>query len=162
MFLQNLIYEKKNTRVMVNGNIYCIAHDRVIRDEAGNPVDVPEIDAKKLLVNKGTWSLMGTAKPVKPTEKPTVKLITATGAVIDPKKVEVPQETPKTAPLATVKATEAIVDPIIPKKGDEWADPDVKFSMDWLQACAKAYGVKYKGKDKAVLVEKIKTEMYDE
>jgi len=158
MQLQNRIPHKKNSQVMVNGNIYKIANDLVIRDDAGNPVDVPKADAERLLANRDAWQVMGVPKAPREVLKGTMKLITSTGAIIEPPK---PVDVEKPAVVTATVETKPQEDPPIPAKGEDWADPDAMYSMKWLLACAKAYKIKYNGKDKAVLVEKIKAAMYE-
>lgn len=178
MLIQSLLQHKKNTGVFVNGHTYHVASDLVIRHPNGVPVDVPAADAQKLLANATAWAPWNpNAKPApKPVaEKPRISLISNTGEVIPPPpvaaepKAPAPQvETAPAAPVAVVEPPPApasvvvpeVQDPPIPGKGEEWADPEVKFSLDWLQACAKAYKIKSKSKDKSVLVEKIKAAMY--
>jgi len=172
MELQNLLFHKKNTAVSVNGHIYKIAHDLVIRDEEGKAVDVPQADGELLLANKTAWRLANAPKPDRSAHKGTIKLITATGEVIPPPS----RLDDVTKPAIEVSATIAAVDqfeakkrgevddgkdPVIPKGNAEWADPKASYSLNWLRACAKAYKVKYVGKDKASLVAKIKEAMYE-
>jgi hypothetical protein len=162
MQLQNLLQHKKDSQILVNGHIYKIAHDLVIRDDAGNAVDVPKEDAERLLANRDAWRPVGVPKTPREVQKGTMKLITATGDLIEaPKPVEVEKPAvvaPVTAPIVETKPQE---DPPIPGKGEDWADPDAMYSMKWLLACAKAYKIKKPGKDKAVLVEQIKAAMYE-
>jgi hypothetical protein len=123
-------------------------------------------------------------------EKPRMALIASTGDVIPLPPVVPAQEAPVaqeippppadstrpdlavSAVLAAQDAFEAkklgelpdegtVADPPIPGPDDEWADPEATFSLSWLQACAKAYKIKYKGKDKTALIEKIKAAMYE-
>lgn len=174
MQLQSLLTHKKNTSVSVNGNIYKIAMDLVVRDEQGNPVDVPQTDAEKLLNNSKAWKVVGndTGKTNRVEAKAKLKVVMADGSVVAPKtqpeivsQLATPIPEAKAAPIATEApkpATGSIQDPPIPKKGEEWADPSVNYSLEWLQACASAYQVtKSKTKDKAALVKKIKAAMYD-
>ena len=159
MRLQNLLSHKKNTAVLVNGTIYKIAHDHIIRDEQGNVLDVCEKDAKKLLANKLVWrELKEEAKEVKKDE---IKVTPKVEKIIPEIKPVVVVE----KPIPEVKKPEVAPkvvngDPPIPKGKEEWADPSDKFSMEWLQKCAKAYGIVYTGKNKLMLVQKIKKAMY--
>lgn len=179
MQLQNLLSHKKNTSICVNGHIYKIAQDLVIRDDAGNVVDVPQLDAEALLGNKSAWRPVGAPKPDRSALKGTMRLVTASGQLIAPREAPVSPEdrtADATKPAMEVSATIAAVDqfeaqkrgetpepkePPTPKGDEEWADPKESYSLTWLRACAKAYKVKYPGKDKALLVEKIKAAMYE-
>ena len=175
MHLQNQLPHKKNTAVCVNGHIYKIAHDRVIRDDAGNPVDVPPDDAKELLANAEAWSVMGAtpAKPGHAEAKAGLKVLMPDGSAVTPP-VRADDATRPAQEVSAVMAAQdafeakkqadapAPKDPPIPKAGEDWADPLPEYSMAWLQACAKAYKVKIpKSKDKAALIEKIKAAMYE-
>jgi hypothetical protein len=176
MQLQNLLVHKKNTTLCVNGHIYRIADDLVIRDEKGNAVDVPQVDADRLLANKTAWRPVGAPKPDRSAYKGTMKLVTATGQIIPPPPPPETRVADATKPAMEVSATIAAVDqfeaqkrgevaepkdPPTPKGDEEWDDPKESYSLTWLRACAKAYKVKYHGKDKALLVEKIKAAMYE-
>jgi len=177
MKLQNLLSHKKNTAVLVNGTIYKIAHDHIIRDEQGNVLDVCEKDAKKLLANKLVWRELEDAetKEVKKDKIGMQKIVSRetkqvtndekTKPEIEVSQVMAAQEgeleskptvnEPITTPVKTQNG-----DPPIPKGEEEWADPSDKYSMNWLQKCAKAYGIVYTGKNKLMLVQKIKKAMY--
>ena len=154
MFLKALLLHKKNTGVLVNGHTYHVASDLVIRYPNGQAVDVPEADAQKLLKNTAAWAVYDptAVQPVavlKSKERPRISLISESGEVIPP------------LPTVSEASTVTVADPPIPATlAEEWADPDVSYSLEWLQACAQAYNIKYRGKDKAALVEKIKTAMY--
>lgn len=175
MQLQNLLPHKKNTTVCVNGHVYAIAQDLIIRDPAGNAVDVPQEDAAKLLANAEAWRAVGATPAVKATReeaKAGLKLVLADGTQVAPEGRAEDATKPAMEVSAVVAAQDAFEakkkgelpepkDPPIPKAGEEWADPLPSYSLEWLQACAKAYKVKYKGKDKAALVEKIKDAMYE-
>lgn len=181
MQLQNLLTHKKNTAICVNGHIYKIAQDLVIRDDAGNAVDVPQSDAEALLGNKSAWRPVGAAKPDRASMKGTMRLVTASGQLIEPPVTPVgPMDrvADATKPAMEVSATIAVVDqfeakkrgevsehkyqdPPIPKGAEEWADPQEYYSLRWLRSCAKAYKVRYGGKDKSILVEKIKAAMFE-
>ena len=173
MKLQNLLQHKKGTSVCVNGHVYKIGLDLVIRDEAGNALDVPQIDADKLLGNPEAWRPLNvaTAKPARAEAKAGLKVVLADGTQVVPARSE-----DVTKPAQEVSAVMAAQDafevkkmaeeptpkdPPMPKKGEDWADPEVGYSLAWLQACATAYKIKTKGKDKAALVEKIKSAMYE-
>ena len=172
MFLTSLLQHKKHTSVLVNGHTYPVGEDLVVRDlTSGQPIDVPEIDATKLLSNYTAWAKWpsATTKPVAKVEKPRIQLVTSTGEVLPPPlnpKPETPQKVvvPPVEVAKTVAKVEEKVepkDPPIPAKGDEWADPKEEYSLDWLHACAKAYKVKTKPcKDKAALVAKLLKAMY--
>jgi hypothetical protein len=179
MQLRNLLKHKTNTSVCVNGHVYKIAQDLVIRDEKGEPVDVPQADAAKLLLNTDAWRQVGAveAKANRAAAKAGLQVVLADGSVVPPApKVETPPtlaseavvsaqtvpEAPKSEALAETKPQ---ADPPIPEKGGDWADPSEDYSLEWLQACAKAYKCnipKNKHKDKATLVEKITAAMYEE
>lgn len=168
-FIQSLLQHKKNTGVCVNGHVYYVASDLVIRYPNGQPVNVVEADAQKLLTNVTAWALWNPeAKPAPKAvaERPRISLISSTGETIPPLPAlsEGAQSAPVAEPLIDEKILEPLTpemkDPAIPGPGEEWDDPDTAYSLDWLQACAKAYKIKYKGKDKSVLVEKIKAAMY--
>jgi len=166
MQLQNLLQHKKGTSISVNGHVYKIGLDLVIRDDAGNALDVPTIDAEKLLKNPDAWRPLQAAKavPARATVKAGLKVILEDGTQVAP-----------TAPVACPVPTASVTvtapaeskpqeDPPIPAAGEDWSDPDEMYSLSWLQACAKAYKCnipRNKNKDKAALVEKIKTAMYE-
>jgi hypothetical protein len=147
MDLRNLLPHKANTKVLVNGTVYDIDKDGIAKD-------VKDEDAKKML-QSAHWDL---AKGVKPkAAKSTEATKPLTPAPKDKK------ERGDGIQLLDSSGDVVNVDPPIPEKeGDEWADPDERYSWDWLKACAEAYGVKYKGKSKSKMVEKIQAEMYDE
>ena len=158
MLIKNLLEHKKNTTVLVNGHTYAIAQDRVIRDPEGNPQNVPEEDAVKLLANQEAWAIYDPSQVAKvaprAADRPRIQLVTATGDVLPP-----PPLAPQAAPVAASEPA-PVQDPPIPAEGEEWADPQETHSLDWLQACAKAYKIKVKSKDKAALVTKIRAAMY--
>ena len=162
MQLQNLLQHKKGTSISVNGHVYKIGLDLVIRDDAGNAVDVPQIDADKLLCNPDAWRPLhvATAKHSRQEAKLGLKVVMSDGSQVAPAAVAI---TPALPPQVAVAPEKDIpTDPPIPKAGEDWADPSDAYSLEWLQACAKAYKVKVpKGKDKAALVEKIKDAMYE-
>jgi hypothetical protein len=139
MDLETMVATKANTKVMVNGNLYEIDGDCIIKG-------VSEEDAAKLLQNPN-WKPRGEAKKTGKTDrakaKGSVKLVDSEG-----KKVEGQKQT--------------VEDPPIPEEGEEWADPSPDFSLEWLRACAEAYEVAYKGKDKKKLAEKIRAAMYED
>ena len=178
MFLTSLLQHKKHTSVLVNGHTYPVGEDLVVRDlTSGQPIDVPEIDATKLLKNYTAWAKWPTnvsgAKPVAKIEKPRIQLVTSTGEVLPNPSPSIP-ETPKSVELPNKAASPVEVakpvseakkvepkDPPIPAKGEDWADPREEYSLEWLTACAKAYKLKGKlGKDKASLVAKLLKAMY--
>lgn len=180
MLLQNLLQHMKGKGVLVNGHVYKISSDLVVRDDAGKPLDIPEADAQKLLGNPKAWAVYNpNAAPkivARAVEVPRIQLVTSTGDVIPPPPKSTDQTKPDLGAGAVMAAQDAFEakkqgdlpppppvekkDPPIPKDGEEWADPSPEHSMEWLQACAKAYRIRYKGKDKSVLVEKIKAAMY--
>jgi hypothetical protein len=52
-------------------------------------------------------------------------------------------------------------DPPIPADGEDWADPDPGYSIEWLKACADAYEVSYgKTIKPKTLADRIKKAMY--
>lgn len=167
MLLRNRFEHMKGKGVLVNGHLYKIGQDGVPCDDAGKHLDVPEADAKKLLGNRDAWSLYDPSKAsqvaaVAAPEKPRLQLVTNAGEVIPPPPppfVPGPELAP-TPPTTPVMAP-AVVDPPIPTGKQEWADPKPEYSLEWLQACAKAYKVKVKGKDKVALVKTIKAAMYE-
>ena len=183
MELQNLLFHKKNTAVSVNGHIYKIAQDLIIRDDAGNAVDVPQTDADVLLANKTAWKVANAPKATRDAHKGTIKLITDTGKVIERETTSIPVTKPpehvakvgmaghaippdpkavKAAVEPPIPVTKPQEDPPIPSApNEEWADPSEQFSIEWLRLCAKAYKVKYRKDDKATLVTKIKAAMYE-
>ena len=160
MQLQNLLQHKKGTSVSVNGHVYKIGLDLVVRDASGNAQDVPQIDADKLLSNPEAWKPLNapTVKHERSGVKAGLKVVMSDGSVLAP--VSLTEE--PTKPVA-VSVSEIVTpkDPPIPKNGEEWADPSLDCSLAWLQACASAYKIKFKGKDKPTLVEKIKAAMYE-
>ena len=182
MLLRNRLDHMKGKAVLVNGHIYHIGPDAVICDEAGKHLDVPEADAQKLVSNPEAWIAHDPTQAPAPraaapsAERPRIQLVTNTGEVIPPP----PKPTDQTKPDMGVGAVMAaqdtfevkkqgeippppsakFQDPPIPAEGEDWADPSEDCSMGWLQACAKAYKIRYKGKDKAALVQKIKVAMY--
>ena len=167
MLLQNRLQHMKGKAVLVNGSLYHIGQDLVICDDQGKHQDVPDADSKKLLANRESWlpfdpNKASKALPVA-SERPRIQLVTTAGDVIPPPPVISPVPQPVAATEVTPKPVvvpETIQDPPIPKKGEDWADPKLGYSMAWLHACAKAYKIPYKGKTKAALIEKIKTAMY--
>jgi len=173
MKLQNLLQHKKGTSICVNGHVYKIGLDLVIRDDAGNALDVPQIDADKLLANPEAWRPLNsvTAKPARAEAKAGLKVVLADGTRVVPVRAEDATKPAQevSAVMAAQDAFEAKKmadeptpkDPPMPKKGEDWADPEVAYSLAWLQACAMAYKIKTRGKDKATLVEKIKSAMYE-
>jgi hypothetical protein len=184
MLLQSLLQHRKNTGVLVNGHQYWIGADLVVRsDKAGAPVDVPAADAQKLMTNPKAWAPFDPTKqsekpaPRAGAERPRISLISNNGDVIPPPppSSSTPDATKPAMEVSAVMAAQdafeakkagelpaptEVADPPIPTGDGEWADPDIRFSFNWLQLCAKAYKIKYKGKDKSVLVEKIKAAMY--
>ena len=165
MFLQSLLQHKKKTAVLVNGHTYWVGEDLVVRDQtSGEPNDVPEIDATKLLSNYMAWckwQANGSAtKPAAKIEKHRIQLVTATGEVLPPPSIPVVPPLATKSEASPVVVPSPIVDPPIPAKGEDWADPKEEFSLEWLRACAKAYQVKDKTKDKKVLVQKLMKAMY--
>jgi hypothetical protein len=165
MQLQNLLQHKKGTSISVNGHVYHIALDLIIRDAAGNAVDVPTIDADKLLKNPDAWRPLQATKavPARATVKAGLKVILNDGTQVAPASElpALPVARPVEAPAVETKPQ---ADPPIPKAGEDWADPQELYSLGWLQACAKAYKCnvpRNKSKDKAALVEKIKAAMYE-
>lgn len=174
MKLQNLLQHKKGTSICVNGHVYKIGLDLIIRDDAGNALDVPQIDADKLLSNPEAWRPLdvATAKPARAEAKAGLKVVLGDGTQVAPvradnvaKPVQEVLTAPKSVSEVKVKAEEPTPkDPPMPNKGEDWADPEVGYSLAWLQACAKAYKCnipRNKNKDKAALVEKIKAAMYE-
>jgi hypothetical protein len=179
MQLKNLLSYKKNTGVCVNGHVYQIAQDLVIRDEKGEAVDVPQADATKLLLNTDAWRQVGAAevKKDRAAAKAGLQVVLADGSVVPPApKAETHPTLAGEAPVSAQTVAEAPkaagpvetkpqTDPPIPEKGEDWADPSTDYSLEWLQACAKAYKChipKNKSNDKALLVEKIDAAMYEE
>lgn len=171
MQLQNLYPHKRGTGVCVNGHVYKIALDGIVRDEQGNPVDVPQVDAAKLLADPDAWRVLG-AQPVKANRaeaKAALKAVMSDGSTVpvasragDATKPAMEVSAVMAAQDAFEAKKQAPKDPPIPKAGEDWADPSPDYSLGWLQACAKAYKIKVpKGKDKAALVEKIKAAMYE-
>jgi len=171
MQLRNLHPHKKGTGVCVNGHVYKIALDGIVRDEQGNLVDVPQVDAAKLLADPDAWRELS-AHPVKAHRaeaKAAIKAVLADGSIVP----LAPRAEDATKPAMDVSAVmaaqdafeakkQAPKDPPIPKAGEDWADPSLDYSLGWLQACAKAYKVKVpKDKNKAALIEKIKAAMYE-
>lgn len=175
MQLQNLLPHKRNTTVCVNGHVYRIAQDLIVRDEDGNAVDVPQEDASKLLGNAEAWRAVGATpapKLAREEAKAGFQVVLSDGTVVAPERHTEDATKPAMEVSAVVAAQDAFEakkkgelpapkDPPIPEAGGEWADPLPSYSMEWLQACAKAYKVKYKGKDKTALVQKIKDAMYE-
>jgi len=177
MKLQNLLQHKKGTSICVNGNVYKIGLDLVIQDEAGNALDVPQIDADKLLGNPEAWRPLNaaTAKPARAEAKAGLKVVLADGTQVVPASRVEDATRPAMEVSAVMAAQDAFEakkmvdeptpkDPPMPKKGEDWADPEVGYSLAWLQACAKAYKCaipRNKRENKAALVEKIKAAMYD-
>lgn len=173
MQLQNLLQHKRNTAVCVNGHVYKIAQDLVIRDDQGNPLDVPEADAAKLLGNKEAWRPLGAPPPKREEAKAQLKVILEDGSVVAPASRAEDVTKPAMEVSAAMAAQDAFEakkqvdapvskDPPIPAKEEDWADPSEACSMEWLTACAKAYKIKLKSKDdKAAMVKKIKAAMYE-
>ena len=176
MFLQNLYPHKKLTQVMCNGHIYKISLDLLIVDDKNDPLDVPKEDADKLLQNRDAWLVAGTEKvkadrskfkltpileaaPLPPVAIiPEAKKEDATKPAMEVSAVMAAQDAFEAKKQIEVKAE--VKDPPIPKKGEEWADPSESYSLAWLTEAAKAYKLKFKGKDKATLVTQLKKAMY--
>lgn len=140
MDLETMVVAKAGTKVMVNGTLYEIDGECVLKGASKE-------DAEKLLQNPNWKVYEGKTNRAVPDghqrAKPSVKLIDSAGG-------EVPGQ------------KEEVVDPPIPDDdGGEWADPSPEYSMEWLKACAEAYEVSYRGKDKGKLCEKIKAAMYE-
>ena len=174
MFLRNLLPHKKGTRILMDGIVYLINQEAVLCDEKGVPYDLSEAGASRFLKNKDAWTVNGAPTPRIEHKAPkgAIKLITSTGEILPP------PETPKTVPGAKLAQPKSVLngsippppddskqvefkDPPIPKKGEDWADPSLSCSLEWLQACAKAYKVKSKGKSKEKILVALKAAMYE-
>lgn len=57
MKLENLNPAKRDSKVTVNGNTYWIGHGGFVDDGEGNPIDVPETDASKLMQGRA-WKAL--------------------------------------------------------------------------------------------------------
>lgn len=171
MFLQNLLPTKKNSGVLVNGTVYKIAEDCVIRDsETGEPVDVPEEDSNKLLQNLQAWREWDGKSKLLSETRAKYRVGPSGNRVLDTrdeeaKKEEVVEEPPKEeAPKEVVKeeAQDGGDPPIPTSEDEEWSDPKEEYSIDWIKACADAYDIEYKGNiSKKKLIKRIKATMYE-
>ncbi len=79
---------------------------------------------------------------------------------------QVPSQQVQQPVKAASKPAEPAVlgDPPIPDldKDEEWADPKPEYSMAWLRACARSYGIKYGPRSSAeTLCQRIIEAMYD-
>jgi len=164
MDLMNTV--KRSSAVYVNGTTYEI-------DDQGVCKGLSEADGEKLLLGK-TWSEWDGSDPRQ-------RLEDARAARREKYKSQhamalVKNNTSEAQEAAAIaKAAEKEVDtnndgnvvvehsdPPVPDEGEEWADPDPSYSMEWLAACADAYSVKLKKKDTPeMIVEKLKKAMYE-
>lgn len=179
MNLQNIHPQKKNTKVTVNGNVYHIGQDLVIRDpETKQPVDVPEADASKLLQGKA-WREAG--KPGELPDKKNFKMkpVMNDGSVPTDEDISTAVDTDNTRRTAEAENREGtgtidtegsgegredtIVDPPVPGDNEEWPDPTEALSIGYLRQMADAYEVKHnKRTKKLTLIKNIHKAMFDE
>jgi len=182
--LLNVLEHKKNTRVMVDGTVYSIGADGVVKD-------VADAHAAKLLLNARVWKEYNPKQAVAE-NRGRMKLLDASG---DPVEVEAKPTAPAPAPKDPVvkddkpgepmdpvletysRSASAEGPPPIPESVEaepeaeaapeaeeetEWPDPDESMPMDYLRKMAEAYDVKFTIKlGKKSLVKKINAAMYE-
>lgn len=80
-----------------------------------------------------------------------------------PKVAEEAPEPAEAKSEAQARDEDGVEDPPIPEgEGVEWPDPDPRYSLEWLKACADAYEVTYPANiGAAKLCDKIKAAMYE-
>lgn len=180
MKIQSLLPHKKGTGVQVNGHVYKVGDDLVLRDATGQVADVPKEDGDRLLRNILAWCVAGET-PTKAARAAggvvqRMSLITGTGELVATLLPELAPEFPVAAPLPVPAALAAnppqvekpvpaegpVKDPPIPTSTDEeWADPDPRYSLGWLRACASAYKLNVRNnKNREWIAEQIQKAMY--
>lgn len=142
MDLRNKISHKPGTSVSVNGTMYEIGADAIVRD-------VPKADADKMLQCGDEWVVhTGKKKPVL-VKKPAAPKPPVEAPVVEPPeetKAETPEEPGGEAPEAK----------------PEWPEPTEDMDIGYLKQMADAHDVKYSvliGKEK--LIERLKEAMYE-
>ena len=152
--LHTRVAHKAGTSFLLKGTIYKI--------DENCQVEVDDQEHVNILLKNSNWMDAADRKPVTRSKSGGFALVDSMGGVH-----EKDGDTHDSGnPMESKADTKGLVDdPPIPDKDDaEWADPDTRYSKEWLIACAKAYGVprvsKKWGKDR--LVEYIKKYMYDD
>jgi len=150
MDLQNVLPHKRNTKVLVDGTVYDLDEQGVVRG-------MKKEHAEKLLQNRQVWRIFTERKPVE--GKKSKKAAEAQKA---PEKVESPSE----APEVSEEPLEALTDDSGDSEGDsgsedEWPDPEDSMPIEYLREMAEAYEVKFTERTSAAtLVKRIKKAMY--
>lgn len=164
MDLINLLPQRKNTVVTVNGSNYKIDGDGICHG-------VKDPDAAKMLRNTEAWRQWDgktTTGSKGPTAAGKIGLIGSTGEVIHKQDTTKPDAT---APLraaqdqfeAKKRGEAAPEEPEyrVPRDGEDWPDPVDAMPIDYIRQMADAYEVKHNARtSKKDLIKKIMVEMY--
>lgn len=187
MDLLNLLEHKKNTRILLNGTVYTIGPDGVLKD-------VKDEDAKLLLQNERVWreydpkraaALRAEAKRA---AKGRMQLIGAEGLIpkddkpgdpMDPNfavydrpdpKVQKSEDPPKVPESVQTKEEaepeeEEVSGEEVQGEAEadaEWPDPDEDMDIEYLRKMAEAYEVTFNARtSKKTLVKRIGSAMYE-
>ncbi len=145
MDLRCKLNHKAGTSVSVNGTVYQIGDDNVLRN-------VPKADADKLLLGQREWMVFVDRKPVAAPAKPKPK--------VAPKPPPAPTPAEPSAAPEEPEAEDAKGDP--EGSDGQWPEPTEEMGIDYLKTMADAYDVKYSVLiGKAKLVERLKAAMYE-
>jgi hypothetical protein len=174
-------------RILCNSQVLVVIPGGALcREGETEPAELdPEI-AGKLLQNFRAWEPYGTSRaraPRLPRSGRKMQLIDRRGNVLPAEAPEQPptaagpsQDVPPSSqaedpaePSPEAQKSEVSpspgevsgTDPPIPSGSEEWADPDPRYSLDWLRACARAYQIPYGPRTKPeTLSQRILAAMY--
>lgn len=146
----------QNTLSHMKGQIISIEGREYKLDENGIFWGMPDEDARQLCERRGTpWRYYTERKPV-------------TAAPLPVAPVALPPEPPPpvvpSEPVKAVEPTEGVGATVekIPGEGEEWPDPVMSMSLEYLHKMAQAYQVKFsKNTPKPTLIKKITAAMYE-
>jgi hypothetical protein len=191
MDLLNLLEHKKNTKILVNGTVYTIGPDGVLKDvkdedakallqiekvwKVYDPKRAAELKAQAKAAAKGKIQLVGPTGPIPRDDKPGDPMdpnfavykrpdpVSTIQKSEDPKTVPAKDETEAT-PEAAPEEDEVSGEQLQgeAEANDEWPDPDESMDVDFLRQMAEAYEVTFNARtSKKTLVKRISAAMYE-
>ena len=161
MDLRNTLKHKANTKVLVDGVVYDIDAEGIVRD-------LPDEAAEKLLQNNvWTKDIEGPQKPVRAPVKRAMLLtddetpVPGQKALVEDKEVAKAVEEHEEEFLEEEEA-EAPEEEEEEDSEEDWPEPSEDMDIEYLRQMAEAYEVTYNGRTgAATLVKRLKEAMYE-